>query len=76
VDFWSNRASPIWFCEHHAHGPAKFWSPAQFSFFDSIDPKRASPGFQMAEVATQRHLFADILRLITELRPPPDPSPA
>jgi hypothetical protein len=27
--------------------------------------------FQMAEVAIPRHLFADILRLIAELRPPP-----
>jgi len=27
--------------------------------------------FQMAEVAIPRNLFADILRLITELRPPP-----
>ena len=27
--------------------------------------------FQMAEVAIQRHLFADVLRLIAELRPPP-----
>ena len=32
--------------------------------------------FQMAEVAIPRQLFADILRLIAELRPPPDPSPA
>jgi hypothetical protein len=32
--------------------------------------------FQMAEVAISRHLFADILRLIAELRPPPDPVPA
>jgi hypothetical protein len=30
----------------------------------------------MAEVAISRHLFADILRLITELPPPPDPAPA
>jgi hypothetical protein len=30
----------------------------------------------MAEVAISRHLFADILRLIAELRPPPDPAPA
>ena len=28
--------------------------------------------FQMAEVAIPRQLFADILRLIAELRPPPD----
>jgi hypothetical protein len=27
--------------------------------------------FQMAEAAIPRNLFADILRLITELRPPP-----
>ena len=31
--------------------------------------------FQMAEVAIPRTLFADILRLIVELRPPPDPVP-
>jgi hypothetical protein len=35
-----------------------------------------SIAFQMAEVAISRHLFADILRLIAELRPPPDPAPA
>ena len=32
--------------------------------------------FQMAEVAIARGLFADILRLIVELRAPPDPAPA
>jgi hypothetical protein len=32
--------------------------------------------FQMAEVAIPRHLVADILRLIAELRPPPVPSTA
>ena len=32
--------------------------------------------FQMAEVAIPRDLFADILRLIAELRPPLDPAPA
>jgi len=32
--------------------------------------------FQMAEVAIPRQLFVDILRLIAELRPPPDPAPA
>ena len=31
--------------------------------------------FQMAEVAIPRNLFADILRLIAELRPPPDATP-
>ena len=32
--------------------------------------------FQMAEVAVPRMLFAEILRLISQLRPPPDPAPA
>jgi len=32
--------------------------------------------FQMAEVAIPKYLFADILRLIAELRPPPDAAPA
>jgi hypothetical protein len=32
--------------------------------------------FQMAEVAIARTLFADLLRLITELRPPPVTSTA
>ena len=32
--------------------------------------------FQMTEVAIPRTLIADILRLIAELRPPPDPAPA
>jgi hypothetical protein len=31
---------------------------------------------QMAEVAVPRMLFAEILRLIAELRSPPDPAPA
>jgi hypothetical protein len=30
----------------------------------------------MAEVVIPRTLFADILRLIAELRPPPNPAPA
>ena len=32
--------------------------------------------FQMAEVALSRMMFGEILRLIAELRPPPDPAPA
>jgi hypothetical protein len=32
--------------------------------------------FQMAEVAIPRSLFADILRLIADLRAPPDSAPA
>ena len=31
--------------------------------------------FQMAEVAVPKELFQEILRLIAELRPPPDPAP-
>jgi hypothetical protein len=32
--------------------------------------------FQLAEVAVQRTLFADVLRMIAELRPPPVASTA
>jgi hypothetical protein len=32
--------------------------------------------FQMAEVAVPKGLFVEILRLIAQLRPPPDPAPA
>ena len=32
--------------------------------------------FQLAEVAVPRNLFAEILRLIAELRPPPPSAPA
>ena len=32
--------------------------------------------FQMAEIAIPRNLFADTLRLIAELHPPPDPEAA
>jgi hypothetical protein len=32
--------------------------------------------FQMAEVAISHHVFAEILRLIAELRPQPPPAPA
>jgi hypothetical protein len=32
--------------------------------------------FQLAEVAIPRQVFADVLRLIAELRPPPNPLPA
>jgi hypothetical protein len=45
-----------------------------------IGAKLASHGryvaFQMAEVAVPKMLFAEILRLIAELRPPPDAAPA
>jgi hypothetical protein len=37
---------------------------------------RRCVAFQMAEVAVPRMLFAEILRLIAELPPPPDPAPA
>jgi hypothetical protein len=32
--------------------------------------------FQMAEVAIPKNLFVDILRMIADLRPPPNPAPA
>jgi len=32
--------------------------------------------FQMAEVIIPKNLFADILRMIAEVRPPTDPVPA
>jgi Transposase DDE domain group 1 len=32
--------------------------------------------FQIAEVAIPKNLFADILRMIAELRPPTNPAPA
>ena len=42
---------------------------------DHLNEKSVSHGryvaFQLAEVAIPRALFADILRLIAELRPPP-----
>jgi len=45
-----------------------------------IGARIVTPGryvtFQMAEVAAPRVLFAKILRLIAQLRPPPDPAPA
>jgi hypothetical protein len=43
---------------------------------EPIEAAHVARAFQMAEVAISRHLFADILRLIAELRPPPDPAPA
>jgi hypothetical protein len=38
--------------------------------------EQGSCAFQMAEVAIPKNLFADILRLIAELRAPPDAAPA
>jgi hypothetical protein len=50
------------------------------AFQNKIGAKVVSHGrcvaFQMAEVAIPRNLFADILRLISELRPPPVTSTA
>jgi hypothetical protein len=64
--------------------PIKDWSLTTLTTlkekFIKIGAKVVSHGryvaFQMAEVAISRHLFADILQLIAELRPPPDPAPA
>jgi hypothetical protein len=61
--------------------PIKEWSLTSLrEKLIKIGAKLVSHGryvaFQMAEVAVTRKLFAEILRLIAELRPPPDPSPA
>ncbi len=61
--------------------PIKDWSVTSLKEkLIKIGAKVVSHGcyvaFQMAEVAIPRNLFADILRLIDGLRPPPDPSPA
>jgi len=61
--------------------PIKDWSPTSLKEkLIKIGAKVVSHGryvaFQMAEVAVPRNLFADILRLIAELRPPPVTSTA
>src|SRR6516165_3559904 len=61
--------------------PIKDWSLTSLKEkLIKIGAKLVSHGryvaFQMAEVAVPRSLFAEILQLIGELRPPPDPAPA
>ena len=61
---------------HAAREPIKDWSLTSLKEkLIKIGAKVVSHGryvaFQMAEVAIPRTLFADILRLIAELRPPP-----
>ena len=61
--------------------PIKDWSLTSLKEkLIKISAKVVSHGryavFQMAEVAISRHIFADILRLIAELRLAPDPAPA
>ena len=61
--------------------PIKDWSLTSLKEkLIKIEAKVVSHGryvaFQMAEVAVPRMLFAEILRLIAELRSPPDPAPA
>jgi hypothetical protein len=61
--------------------PIKDWSLTSLKEkLIKIGAKLVSHGryvaFQMAEVAIPRSLFAEILQLIGELRPPPDPAPA
>jgi Transposase DDE domain group 1 len=61
--------------------PIKDWSMTSLKVkLIKIGAKVVSHGryvaFQMAEVAIPRNLFADILRLIAELRPPPAASTA
>ena len=60
--------------------PIKEWSPTSLrEKLIKVGAKLVSHGryvaFQMAEVAVPRGLFAEILRLIAELRPSPDPAP-
>ena len=68
-----------WHCHETAHGgePIKDWSLTSLKEkLIKIGAKVVSHGryvaFQLAEVAIPRQLFADILRRIAELRPPPD----
>jgi Transposase DDE domain group 1 len=61
--------------------PIKVWSLTSLrEKLIKIGAKVVSHGryvaFQMAEVAIPKNLFADILRLIAQLRPPPDAAPA
>jgi hypothetical protein len=60
--------------------PTKDWSLTTLKELIKIDAKVVSHGrnvaIQMAEVAISQHLFADMLRLIAEPRPPPDLAPA
>jgi Transposase DDE domain group 1 len=61
--------------------PIKEWSLTSLKEkLIKIGAKLVSHGryvaFQMAEVAVTRIMFAEILRLIAELRPPPDPARA
>jgi Transposase DDE domain group 1 len=61
--------------------PIKDWSLTSLKEkLIKISAKVVSHGryvaFQMAEVAIPKYLFADILRLIAELRSPPDAAPA
>jgi hypothetical protein len=61
--------------------PIKDWSLTSLrEKLIKIGAKVVSSGryiaFQMAEVSIPRNLFAEILRLIAELRPSPDPAPA
>ncbi|MCR4340600.1 MAG: IS1380 family transposase [Gemmatimonadaceae bacterium] len=60
--------------------PIKDWSLTSLKEkLIKIGAKLVSHGryvaFQMAEVAIPRQMFQEILRLIAELRPPPDPAP-
>jgi hypothetical protein len=41
-----------------------------------FEPAHLALLFPRQKKKNPRHLFADILRLIAELRPPPDPAPA
>jgi hypothetical protein len=65
----------------YSRQPIKNWSLTSLKEkLIKIGAKVVSRGryvaFQMAEVAIPRNLFADVLRLIAELRPPPVTSTA
>ena len=50
----------------------RFTPPSSVPFVAKLVSHGRYVAFQMAEVAMPRMLFAEILRLIAELRPPPD----
>jgi DDE family transposase len=73
--------SPISCARWRTPEPIKVWSLTSLrEKLIKIGAKVVSHGryvaFQMAEVAIAKNLFADILRLIAQLRPPPDAAPA
>jgi hypothetical protein len=56
--------------------PIRDWSLTSLKESAKVVSHGRYIAFQMAEVAIPKDLFADILRLIVELRAPPDLAPA